>query len=90
MGLLAQMAYADWFTVGIMASSSNLAINAFREIERFFQWNSLKLVESALDDEPVFLNAKQKTGLIHVSQEHGLGEGILISCQKLRMLKHKI
>ena len=29
---------------------------------------------------PIFLKANQKTGEIHARIEHGLGEGILISC----------
>ena len=72
---------ADWFTIGIMAPSSKLAISILRQIENKFQWDEMKIVYSPVKDGPVFLKANQKTGDIHIRIEFGLGEGILLSCQ---------
>ncbi len=79
--LLTHTSQADWFTVGIMAPSSKVAISSLREIERFFNWPKMKLKEGVDYDEPVFLKGNQKTGDIYIRNEYGLGEGILISCQ---------
>ena len=70
---------ADWFTVGIMAPSSKLAIFVLREMESSLNWTAMKVVDKPSDNGPVFLKANQKTGDIYVRIEHGLGEGILIS-----------
>ena len=72
---------ADWFTIGIMAPSSKIAIVALEEMQQRFNWPSLKIKENPEKDGPVFLKANQKTGDIHIRIEYGLGEGILISCQ---------
>jgi len=72
---------ADWFTIGIMAESSKLAIFVLKEMEYHFNWSPMKIVSKPDQDGPVFLKANQKTGDIHVRVEHGLGQGILIGCQ---------
>ena len=72
---------ADWFTIGIMAPSSRLAILILKEMENRFNWSALNIVEKPVKDGPVFLKANQKTGDVYVRIEYGLGEGILLSCQ---------
>ncbi|WP_320664777.1 DUF1824 family protein [Prochlorococcus sp. MIT 1223] len=79
--LLPYMNQADWFTVGIMASSASSAVNVLREIEKRFKWNQMKISSNTDITGPVYLKANQKTGEIYVRIEYGLGEGILISCQ---------
>ncbi len=72
---------ADWFTVGIMASSSTRAIFVLREMEDFFGWPTMHLRQKPNKEGPVFLKANQKTGDVYVRLEEGLGEGVLIGCQ---------
>ena len=72
---------ADWFTIGIMAPSSKLAISILREMQNVFEWPELNPSQEQLKDGPVFLKANQKTGDIYIRIEYGLGEGILLSCQ---------
>ena len=72
---------ADWFTVGIMANSFDIAIENFRELENYFSWDSMKLITDPVKEGPVFLKANQNSGQIYIRNENGLGEGILISCQ---------
>ena len=79
--LCSYMTLADWFTIGIMAPSSQLALFALKELEVHFNWSAMKVVEKPIADGPVFLKANQKTGDILVRLEYGLGEGILLSCQ---------
>tara|TARA_Y100001968_G_scaffold209348_1_gene192433 strand:- start:664 stop:1056 length:393 start_codon:yes stop_codon:yes gene_type:complete len=76
-----EMALADWFTVGIMAPSEKISINAIRCMERRFNWPEMKIATQAHERGPVYLKANQKTGSIHIRVEYGLGEGVLISCQ---------
>ncbi len=73
---------SDWFTIGIMAPSSNVAISALRELEDCFSWEAMRIVEKPDIDGPVFLKANQNTGDVYIRIEYGLGEGILISCQQ--------
>ena len=75
------MNMADWFTVGIMASSESKAIKTLRNIEVYFAWETMKLASRENRDGPVFLKANQKTGDVHIRIEYGLGEGILLGCQ---------
>jgi len=72
---------ADWFTIGIMAPSSKLAIFILKGMEHLFDWPPMKVARKPIKDGPVFLKANQRTGDIHVRIEYGLGEGILIGCQ---------
>ena len=71
---------ADWLTIGIMSPSLNKAINAIRRIEKKFKYNEMKCITLPDSNGPIFLKANQKSGEIHARIEHGLGEGILISC----------
>ncbi|WP_320667520.1 DUF1824 family protein [Prochlorococcus sp. MIT 1307] len=71
----------DWFTIGIMAPSSKLALYLIKEMEKKFNWPSMKLATPLEEEGPVFLKANQKTGDINVRIEYGLGEGILLGCQ---------
>ena len=32
------MSNSDWFTIGVMATSSKIAINVIREIEKYFKY----------------------------------------------------
>ena len=73
------MAAAHWFTIGVMAPSTEQAITALRSLEQNQQWDPLELVDSPEEQGPVFLKANQKGGTIRIRIEHGLGEGILIS-----------
>ena len=70
----------DWCTVGIMADSSDIAIKSIREMERYFNWDSMNIVNQTRGSGPVYLKANQKTGDIYVRIEHGLGQGIIVSC----------
>ncbi len=79
--LSSYMKTADWFTVGIMAPSSIIAINTLREMESNLKWKTMKLNNKLNETGPVFLKANQKSGDFYIRIEHGLGEGILLSCQ---------
>ncbi len=72
----------DWLTIGIMASSSEIATYVIREIEKSLNLSKMNIVQKPDGDGPVFLKANQNTGDIFIRIEHGLGEGILISCQQ--------
>ncbi len=79
--LVSRMDEADWFTIGIMAPSSKVAMLALRQMESIFNWSAMQVVNQPKEEGPVFLKANQKTGDIHIRIEYGLGEGILLSCQ---------
>ncbi len=72
---------ADWFTIGIMAQTSEQALRALAEIQKYYNWPFLSPDETNTNNEPVFLKANQKTGNVLLRIEYNLGEGILISCQ---------
>ena len=65
-----------------MSPSVEIAIRKIREMENYFNWNNLRIVTEPNMQGPVFLKANQRTGDIHIRIEHGLGEGILLTCQK--------
>ena len=69
----------DWFTVGVMAPSTDAALQALRGVETTLLWKEMRVEELPKDQGPVFLKANQSTGLIRIRIEHGLGEGVLIS-----------
>ena len=75
------MENADWFTIGIMSPTYELAINVLKEMESQFNWPPMKVASHPDDEGPVFLKANQRTGVFHARIEYGLGEGILLSCQ---------
>ena len=72
---------ADWLTVGIMAGSDNLAIEALQSISKKYSSIKFGKLDSLYADGSVFLKANQKTGNVFVRSKNGLGEGILITCQ---------
>jgi len=69
----------DWFTVGIMAPSTDAALTSLRSLEQALDWEAMRLDDEQQESGPVFLKANQSTGLIRIRVEHGLGEGVLIS-----------
>ena len=71
---------ADWVTIGVMSPCLEKGIYAVRKIEEMFNYNEMKCVTLPTSIGPIYLKANQKTGEIHARIEHGLGEGILISC----------
>ena len=71
----------DWFTVGIMAPSPLVAINALDSIVRKLGWSDINCKNLIREKGPVFLKANQKTGEFNIRIEYGLGEGILLGCQ---------
>ena len=73
------MQAADWFTVGVMAPSQELALNSLRALETSQGWPPMELVQEAESDGPVFLKANQKEGTVRIRLETGLGEGVLVS-----------
>ena len=56
------MANAEWFTLGIMAESSQKALAALREIESKFYWNNMQVIDKPEEEGPVFLKANQNSG----------------------------
>ena len=79
--LYSYMNEADWFTIGIMASSTKQAIRSLRELEKKMDWPEMTIGSHPKENGPVFLKANQNTQDVYIRIEHGLGEGILISCQ---------
>ena len=81
--LIERMAACEWFTVGVMAPSEHLAVQALRAIERRLGWQPLEQApagrSSAGLEGPVFLKGNQSSGRFLVRREQGLGEGLLIS-----------
>ena len=53
--LASNIADADWFTVGIMAKSSNQAILVLKEVESYFDWPAMKVASKPEGNGPVFL-----------------------------------
>ncbi len=89
--LVSLMDKADWFTIGIMAPSSQIALDSLKGMEKFFNWQKLVIKSKPnKEDDPVFLKANQNTGDIHLRTEFNLGEGILISCQHFNEGKDSI
>ncbi len=77
--LLSEITRPQWFTLGVMAPSESKAIEAIRQVERFFKWPPMQLIERPESMGPVFLKANQSSSEIRIRLEEGLGEGILIS-----------
>jgi len=71
----------DWITIGIMAPSDNMALEALRSISKKYSTIKFGNLNSLHADGSVFLKGNQKTGNVFVRSENGLGEGILITCQ---------
>ncbi len=85
--LLLSIKNADWFTIGIMAPSTEDALLAMREIEAYFKWKELSIRTRPNESGPVYLKGNQRTEDINVRIEHGLGVGILLSCQQDEEIK---
>ncbi|MFL0734126.1 MAG: DUF1824 family protein [Prochlorococcus sp.] len=76
------MAEAAWFTLGVMAPSSEQALSVLRKIEQNFAWTPMQLVDKPHSKGPVYLKANQNTGKIRIRVQQGLGQGVLISSHK--------
>ena len=79
--LEANIFYADWLTIGIMAQCDIKAIEALQSISKKYSSIIFRNLGHLHADGSVFLKANQKTGNVFVRSENGLGEGILITCQ---------
>ena len=79
--LEANIANADWITIGIMAPSDFDAISALQSISKKYSSVKFKDLESLRATGSVFLKGNQKTGNVFIRSENGLGEGILLTCQ---------
>jgi len=79
--LEANILTADWITIGIMAPTDTLAIEALQTITKKYSSIKFRNLDSLHADGGVFLKANQKTNDVFVRSENGLGEGILITCQ---------
>ena len=71
----------DWVTIGIMAPSDTIAIEALQSISNKYSSIKFENLNSLHAEGSVFLKGNQKTGNVFVRSENGLGEGILITCQ---------
>ena len=72
---------SDWITIGIMASSDYQAIEALKSISKKYSSIEFLDLDSLHANGSVFLTANQKSGNVFIRSEHGLGEGILLTCQ---------
>ena len=72
---------ADWITVGIMAPSDLVAIEALKSISNKYSFVKFRNLEFLHAVGSVFLKGNQKTGNVFIRSENGLGEGILLTCQ---------
>ena len=79
--LEANILNADWITIGIMASSDFEAIAALQSISKKYSSIKFRDLNSLQASGNVFLKGNQKTGRAFIRSEHGLGEGILLTCQ---------
>ena len=72
---------SDWLTIGIMAKSDIDAKNALRSIINKYSFRCFKDFDDLKAIGNVFLKGNQRTGEVYIRSEHGLGEGILLTCQ---------
>tara|TARA_B100000886_G_scaffold208683_1_gene144408 strand:- start:247 stop:633 length:387 start_codon:yes stop_codon:yes gene_type:complete len=79
--LEANILNTDWLTIGIMAPSDYMALEALRSISKKYSSIKFRNLNSLHANGRVFLKGNQKTGNVYVRSENGLGEGILITCQ---------
>jgi hypothetical protein len=81
--LHSHLAACDWFTIGVMAPSGVMAVQALRSCERGLGWQPLQLDPASARPEdvpgPTFLKGNQNTGRFQVRPEAGLGDGLLIT-----------
>ena len=72
---------SDWLTIGVMAKSDVEAKNAFRSLIKKYSFTGFIDIEKLKANGSVFMKGNQKTGEVYIRSEHGLGEGILLTCQ---------
>ena len=72
---------SDWITIGVMAKSDNEAKYALRMFVKKYPFMRLNDFEKLEASGNVFMKGNQKTGEVYIRSEHGLGEGILLTCQ---------
>ncbi|MFM7754055.1 MAG: DUF1824 family protein [Cyanobium sp.] len=77
------LAACDWFTVGVMAPSAQVAVACLHQLETALGWEALELdpAGEALEaiEGPVFLKGNQTSRRFLIRRESGLGEGLLIT-----------
>jgi len=77
----------DWFTIGVMAPSSSVALNALQRCQQALGWKPLELDPASPRPEDVagatFIKGNQNTGRFQLRPESGLGEGVLITGHSL-------
>lgn len=81
--LAQRMAPCPWFTIGVMASSAEQALQALRRWEAGLGWQPLASGEADAGpiEGSVFLKGHQANGSFWLRAEQGLGEGVLITGQ---------
>ncbi len=72
---------SDWLTIGIMAKSDYEAKNALRTFLQKYSFISFNDFDKLRATGSVYMKGNQKTGEVYIRSEHGLGEGILLTCQ---------
>ena len=72
---------SDWLTIGIMAKSDYEAKNALRTFLQKYSSISFNDFDKLRAAGSVYMKGNQKTGEVYIRSEHGLGEGILLTCQ---------
>ena len=81
--LMPRLQRCEWFTIGVMAPSARVAVDALRSLEAALGWDALvpDPAGEALDsiEGPVFLKGNQNNGRFLVRRESGLGEGLLLT-----------
>ncbi|MCX5967994.1 MAG: DUF1824 family protein [Cyanobacteria bacterium] len=77
------MGRCEWFTIGVMAPNTAMALNVLRQCEAALSWPPLDPQDPAPAELPanaaVFLKGNQRNGRFLIRAEAGLGEGVLIT-----------
>tara|TARA_B100000963_G_scaffold329602_1_gene319119 strand:- start:189 stop:587 length:399 start_codon:yes stop_codon:yes gene_type:complete len=72
---------SDWLTIGIMAKSDFEAKNALRTFVQKYSFMNFNDFDKLKAIGNVYMKGNQKTGVVYIRSEYGLGEGILLTCQ---------
>ena len=72
---------SDWLTIGIMAKSDFEAKNALRTFVQKYSFMHFNDFDKLKAIGNVYMKGNQKTGVVYIRSEYGLGEGILLTCQ---------
>ena len=72
---------SDWITIGIMAKSDFEAKNALRTFIQKYSFMNFNDFDKLKAIGNVYMKGNQKTGVVYIRSEYGLGEGILLTCQ---------